>query len=92
MCDYITYIKSSLVLLTELDLTNESRPMITSDRPPHITSPRRGEGYWGGYCVKIVDPAIMFDFAITLACEKLCGFILIYNWTQCVKDIMKEVD
>jgi hypothetical protein len=34
------------VLLTELDLTNESRSMITSDRPPHLTSPRRGEGFF----------------------------------------------
>jgi hypothetical protein len=55
-----------MVLLTELDLTNESQPMIKSDRPPHLTSPRRGEGFWGGYSVKIVDPAIMCDFAIAL--------------------------
>jgi hypothetical protein len=48
--------------------------MITSDRPPHLTSPRRGEGFFlsfagrgeGGYSVKIVDLAIMFDFAIAL--------------------------
>ena len=33
-------------MLTELDLTNESRPMIKSDRPPHLTSPRRGEGFF----------------------------------------------
>jgi hypothetical protein len=51
--------------------------MITSDKPPHLTSPRRGEGFFlifaerrardeGGYNGMIVDPAIVFDFAIAL--------------------------
>jgi hypothetical protein len=44
MCDYITYLKSILMILTELDLTNESQPMMKNDSPPHLTSPHRGEG------------------------------------------------
>ena len=43
---YITYFNSILVFLTELDLTNESREMITSERRPHLTSPRWGEGFF----------------------------------------------
>jgi hypothetical protein len=43
---YITYFKLFLMLLTELNLTNESRSMITSDRPTHLTSPRQGEGFF----------------------------------------------
>jgi hypothetical protein len=38
--------KLLLMLLTELDFTNESWSMITSDSPPHLTSPRRGEGFF----------------------------------------------
>ena len=82
MCVYIPYFRSILVLLTDVDLTNISQPMIKSDRPPHLTSPRRGEGFffifagrWArdeGVYVKIIDLAIMCDFAITL---RVTGFI-----------------
>jgi hypothetical protein len=65
--------------------------MIKSDRPHHLTSRRRGEGFfvylhreksplplpfrgWGGYSMKIVDTAIMWDFAIALY-QKALDFI-----------------
>jgi hypothetical protein len=43
---YIIYFISILMLLTELNLTNGSQPVIKRDSPPHLTSPRRGEGFF----------------------------------------------
>jgi hypothetical protein len=37
----IIYYISILMLLTELNLTNGSQPVIKRDSPPHLTSPRR---------------------------------------------------